>query len=76
MTVTVQADVGYALDKRTVTNASGKTMDVEKVNNTTPPTPYKTPYAQKGRGPQGLSLFVQVDDLGLCGTVSFAMAQR
>ncbi len=35
VTLTVKADVGYALDKLTVTDASGKTVDVEKVNNTT-----------------------------------------
>lgn len=54
MTVTVQADVGYALDKRTVTNASGKTMDVEKVNNTTPPHLHLTkPHMRKkGEAPR------------------------
>ena len=35
MTLNVKADVGYQLDKLTVTDASGKTVAVEKVNNTT-----------------------------------------
>ena len=35
VTVTVKPDVGYALDKLTVTDASGNVIDVEKVNNTT-----------------------------------------
>ena len=35
VTLTVKADVGYQLDKLTVTDASGKTVAVEKVNNTT-----------------------------------------
>lgn len=51
MTVTVQADVGYALDKRTVTNASGKTVDVEKVNNTT--YTLQNPICAKGERPPG-----------------------
>lgn len=35
VTLNVKADVGYQLDKLTVTDASGKTVAVEKVNNTT-----------------------------------------
>ncbi|MCI6990441.1 MAG: InlB B-repeat-containing protein, partial [Clostridiales bacterium] len=35
VTLTVKADVGYQLDKLTVTDASGNVIDVEKVNNTT-----------------------------------------
>ena len=35
VTLNVKADVGYQLDKLTVTDASGNVIDVEKVNNTT-----------------------------------------
>ena len=35
VTLTVKADVGYQLDKLTVTDASGNVIDVEKVNNAT-----------------------------------------
>ena len=35
VTLHVKADVGYQLDKLTVTDASGNVIDVEKVNNTT-----------------------------------------
>ncbi len=35
VTLTVKSNVGYQLDKLTVTDASGNVIDVEKVNNTT-----------------------------------------
>ncbi len=42
VTLNVKADVGYQLDKLTVTDASGNVIDVEKVNNTTYTCPSPT----------------------------------